>query len=1069
MAQATPRKHLSPEIFDNLWRGLQEVALWGSSVVALFLLVALFTYSPSDPGWTYSAEPGPVSNAGGVVGAYAADILLHLFGWFAYLLPLLLAYGGWLVYREHRAQEEDRERPSRTLLLVRAVGLLLLVLSSTGLLTTHVLPAAGAGFAPGGILGESFHGMLVAWFNRFGASLLLLGLWVSGITLLTGLSWFWVMDAVGATTLNLFDWVRQRFGRYREGRDGQADEQLAYGYADAGEGNGAAALSGDDEAAAGLKGRLLGLRDAAGDRISGVRAGVMRRLGRESEEVSEDYWQDADEVAPARQSYPPQASGMTAGMASGPASAPGSAPGRQGPGPAPVGPAGFASPASAAAAAPPMVAGMAPMTADDSVDSSAGLMSRPIYAEAREEHRPTAPPATPAPPPTQSELTAPYDGEPSIGALPDSFSDDVAAEGEGVNAVGEHVEPVIQFPWEAPQQAGEPLVADDPTVIQPPGVLPTGGEADAQPLAGAQTVPPRPQRFDAPPSALSSTASAVPLRQTAEVDVAAMMPPMSAAEADPTALPSHPSLPGHAQQSQPRVPTQTAMPVQAPPPPEPAALPPLPSLALLDPAENAGPAYTREVLEQMSRLLEEKLADFRVKVQVVAVHPGPVITRFELAPAPGIKVSRITNLSKDLARSMSVSSVRVVEVIPGKSTIGLEIPNSRREIVRLSEVFHSPQYDHSHSPLSMALGKDIGGKPVVVDLAKMPHLLVAGTTGSGKSVAVNAMILSLLFKARPSEVRMIMIDPKMLELSIYDDIPHLLAPVVTDMKEAAHALRWCVVEMERRYQLMAAMGVRNLKGFNTKIQAAIDAGTPIPDPLQPPLEGICTSYLEPLPFIVVIVDELADLMMVVGKKIEELIARLAQKARAAGLHLILATQRPSVDVITGLIKANIPTRIAFQVSSKIDSRTILDQMGAETLLGMGDMLYLPPGTGIPMRVHGAFVDDHEVHNVVDELKAGYETNYLEGLLEEGGTTVPDGVVVPGDPVRPDDESDVLYDDAVRVVTETRRASVSGVQRRLRIGYNRAARLVETMEAAGVVGPLQSNGSREVLAPPPVEL
>ena len=493
----------------------------------------------------------------------------------------------------------------------------------------------------------------------------------------------------------------------------------------------------------------------------------------------------------------------------------------------------------------------------------------------------------------------------------------------------------------------------------------------------------------------------------------------------------------------------------------------LPPVSLLDPGETSGPAYTREALDRLSRLLEEKLGDFGVKVQVVAVHPGPVITRFELMPAPGLKVSRITNLSKDLARSLSVTRVRVVEVIPGKSTIGLEIPNSERQIVRLSEVFDSPQYNHSRSPLSVALGKDIGGKPVVVDLAKMPHLLVAGTTGSGKSVAINAMILSLLYKAQPEEVRLIMVDPKMLELSIYDGIPHLLAPVVTDMKEAAHALRWCVVEMERRYHLMAAMGVRNIKGYNAKISAAIAQGQPIPDPLQADMEAFVPKTLEPLPYIVVVVDELADLMMVVGKKIEELIARLAQKARAAGVHLILATQRPSVDVITGLIKANIPTRIAFQVSSKIDSRTILDQMGAEALLGMGDMLYLPPGSGIPMRVHGAFVDDHEVHAVVEDLKLNGEANYLDEVLEEDGGEVPAGVVVPGDPVAPAEDADPLYDQAVMIVTETRRASISGVQRRLKIGYNRAARLVESMEAAGVVGPQQSNGNREVLAPPPV--
>jgi S-DNA-T family DNA segregation ATPase FtsK/SpoIIIE len=492
------------------------------------------------------------------------------------------------------------------------------------------------------------------------------------------------------------------------------------------------------------------------------------------------------------------------------------------------------------------------------------------------------------------------------------------------------------------------------------------------------------------------------------------------------------------------------------------------SLDLLDVAEEGRAAYSEEDLELLSRQVEERLGDFGVKVRVDAVHPGPVITRFEVAPAPGVKVSQISNLSKDLARSLSVISVRVVEVIPGKSTIGLEIPNHRRQIVRLGELLQSRQYRRSRSPLSLVLGKDIGAKPVVVELAKMPHLLVAGTTGSGKSVAINAMILSLLYKAGPDQVRLIMIDPKMLELSIYEGIPHLLAPVVTDMKEAANALRWCVAEMERRYQLMAAMGVRNIGGYNRKVGEALEAGTPIADPLQAAIEGLPPPILEPLPFIVVIVDELADLMMVVGKKVEELIARLAQKARAAGLHLILATQRPSVDVITGLIKANIPTRISFQVSSRVDSRTILDQMGAETLLGQGDMLYLAPGTGIPMRVHGAFVDDHEVHNVVEALKSAGEPDYVDDVLE-GGTGETDAVgVYGGGGGDSGAEQDALYDQALRIVTETRRASVSNVQRRLKIGYNRAARLVEAMEEAGVVGPLQPNGSREVLAPPPPE-
>jgi DNA segregation ATPase FtsK/SpoIIIE, S-DNA-T family len=487
----------------------------------------------------------------------------------------------------------------------------------------------------------------------------------------------------------------------------------------------------------------------------------------------------------------------------------------------------------------------------------------------------------------------------------------------------------------------------------------------------------------------------------------------------------------------------------------------MPALALLDMPQASKGGYSEEVLQALSRQVELKLKDFGVDVQVVEVQPGPVVTRFELQPAPGIKVSRISGLSKDLARALSLSSVRVVEVIPGKPVVGLEIPNENRDIVRLREVLGCANYENSKSFLEIALGKDIAGRPVVANLEKMPHLLVAGTTGSGKSVAVNAMILSLLYKATPEQVRMIMIDPKMLELSVYEDIPHLLTPVVTDMKEAANALRWCVAEMERRYPLMAALGVRNIAGFNKKVKEAIDRGEPIVDPTVDLVDGEPAPILEPLPFIVVIIDELADMMMVVGKQVEELIARLAQKARASGIHLILATQRPSVDVITGLIKANIPTRIAFQVSSRIDSRTILDQMGAEQLLGQGDMLYLAPGTGLPERIHGAFVDDHEVHQVVEFIKKNAEPNYLEEITQDQSN---DGDMTIGD--ASDAETDPLYDQAVQIVTESRRASVSGVQRRLKIGYNRAARIVEAMEAAGVVSAMQGNGSREVLAPPP---
>ena len=496
----------------------------------------------------------------------------------------------------------------------------------------------------------------------------------------------------------------------------------------------------------------------------------------------------------------------------------------------------------------------------------------------------------------------------------------------------------------------------------------------------------------------------------------------------------------------------------------------LPSLNLLDNRDTRVKGYSPGDLEEMSRLVENILNDFNVTVEVVGVLPGPVITRFELQPAAGVKVSRISSLSKDLARALSVTSVRIVEVIPGKSVVGLEIPNQEREMVTLRELLVSAPFEKSKSILTLAMGKDISGTPMVADLGKMPHALVAGTTGSGKSVAINTMILSLLYKATPEQVRMIMIDPKMLELSVYEGIPHLLTPVVTDMKEASNALRWAVAEMERRYKLMSKMGVRNLAGFNQLIEDAEARGETIRDPMfqmvNPLEEGEDFPVLTTLPSIVIVIDELADMMMVVGKKVEELIARLAQKARAAGIHLILATQRPSVDVLTGLIKANIPTRISFQVSSRIDSRTVLDQGGAEALLGNGDMLFLPSGTSIPIRAHGAFVDDHEVHRVVEFLKQTAPANYLDEITKEPSDSS-DGFGMGGDVNSSNGESDALYDEAVQFVTESRKASISSVQRRFKVGYNRAATIIETMEAAGVVSSAESNGSRVVLAPPPV--
>ena len=497
----------------------------------------------------------------------------------------------------------------------------------------------------------------------------------------------------------------------------------------------------------------------------------------------------------------------------------------------------------------------------------------------------------------------------------------------------------------------------------------------------------------------------------------------------------------------------------------------IPSLDLLDEASNEKYGNSEESLEALSRLLELKLKDFGIDATVEEVLPGPIVTRFEINPAPGVKVNQINNLSKDLARSLSVSSVRIVEVIEGKSFIGIEIPNEKRALVVLGEILRSKTFEEVTSPLSIALGKDIAGNPIVADLQKMPHLLIAGTTGSGKSVGINAMIISLLYKSTPKDVRMILIDPKMLELSVYGGIPHLLCPVVTDMREAANALRWCVLEMERRYKLMSALKVRNLRGMNVKIEEAIKSGEPIKDPLfdvDKALnegESIEPPDLEPLPNLVVVVDELADMMLTVGKKVEQLISRLAAKARASGIHMIIATQRPSVDVITGLIKANIPARIAFQVSAKVDSRTILDQMGAENLLGNGDMLYIAPASSTPVRVHGAFVSDEEVNRVSSDLQSKSQPIFIDEVTSgQGGEfSSEDQSTENGD-----SETDPLFDDAVKLVTESRNASISSVQRRLRIGYNRAARIVEKMEEIGIVGELESNGKREVLAPPPPE-
>ncbi len=764
MTQATRNKN-NPPLTPRILRLLREAALYVLGAVAIYLLISLWTYSTSDPSWSHLGSSDTVANTGGSAGAWMSDVMFNLFGYVAYLFPIMVGFSGWRIYL-HRKDPAPTGPKHRLLMTGCFLGAMI---GACGLAGLHFAQSkTGMPFASGGWLGNAVGFGLASIFSFTGATLFLLALFLSSVTIYTGLSWLKLMDSVGRWSFVIADWL-YRF----------TSTQI--------------------------------------DRLIGMRARRERRVV-----VEEDK-------------------------------------------------------------------------------------------KVLERHTPP------------------------------------------------RIEPVITKP--APSKRAE--------------------KEKQVPL------------FDLP-------------------------------------------APGE-----------------------------LPPLSLLDPPEkDKAPQFSKQSLESMARLLEKKLLDFDIEAHVVAVHPGPVITLFEIEPAPGIKASQITNLQRDLARSLSVVSLRVVENIPGKTSVGIEIPNEVRETVRLSEVLSSHPYEESVSPLSVALGKDISGNPVVVDLAKMPHLMIAGTTGSGKSVCINSLILSLLYKSTPENVRMIMIDPKMLELAVYQGIPHLLAPVVTDMKQAANAFKWSIAEMERRYRLMAALGVRNLAGYNRKIKDAEEAGKPIIDPLAQPGEE--AVELKSLPMIVILVDELADLMMVVGKKVEELITRLAQKARAAGLHLVLATQRPSVDVITGLIKANIPTRVAFQMSSRVDSRTVLDQMGAEQLLGTGDMLFLNVGQPL-QRVHGAFVADHEVHKVTTFLKKSstpvYDEQILngdagindQGFLQEGGA---------GGEGAGNGEADPLYDEALKIVTETRRASISGVQRRLRIGYNRAARLIEEMERTGVVGPLQPNGSREVLAPPP---
>ena len=915
-----------------------EAGMIIACVFAFFLLLALASFHPGDPGWSQAGLQLDVHNWVGATGAWVADLLLFSFGFLAYLLPFGSAFLGWFLFQHIKELDEF----DYLTIGLRIIGGLLMALGATGIASINFDDIYN--FSAGGFVGDVISSALVPYFNTAGTILLLLCFFCTGFTLLTGISWLTIIDRLGEGTL----WL---------GRKTLSAPQslLAFEMPRLALANKSSNQSGDE-------GAELDITSMRAEPLASTEQTKPSQTQKTTPSRSEPTFgiDDVDDEPPFY-TYDGDKSVQS-------------------------------NPNDTVNAE------------EDDATSSADIAETKKSSFSLSGMR--------------SAVTGSFKDKVGLG----KSSQDDSVKSEDDSSQHEHKHQAQQSPH---------INFDDLEEFDEDLPYETG----SKPITSANNSAPSVEGSEPNTETLQS--------QTVETQGASQ----GANQAfTPAALGAKP-VKARAGELDPD-------------------LPPMPSFDLLERADKHENPLTPEEIEGISRLVEEKLADFNIEATVVGVFPGPVITRFELDLAPGVKVSKISGLSKDLARAMSAISVRVVEVIPGKSVIGLELPNKKREMVRLSEVISCDTFQSNKSPLTMVLGADISGQPVVVDLAKMPHLLVAGTTGSGKSVGVNVMILSLLYKSTPEDVRMIMIDPKMLELSVYEGIPHLLAEVVTDMKEAANALRWCVGEMERRYRLMSALGVRNLKGYNAKVEEAIANGTPIKDPLWKNEESMDAEApdLAKLPAIVVVVDEFADMMMIVGKKVEELIARIAQKARAAGIHLILATQRPSVDVITGLIKANIPTRCAFQVSSKIDSRTILDQQGAETLLGMGDMLYLPPGSPVPTRVHGAFVDDHEVHAVVADWQKRGEPEYIDEILNGEATAE---VLLPGEqPEGEDQEFDAFYDEAVAFVTETRRASVSSVQRKFRIGYNRAARLVEQMEMSGVVSAQGHNGNREVLAPPP---
>ncbi|EGR0243588.1 DNA translocase FtsK [Vibrio parahaemolyticus] len=1001
----------------NGFQRLKECCFIVGVLSSVLLAVALFTFSPADPSWSQTAWGGEIDNAGGLFGAWLADTLFFTFGSLAYPIPFLLAAAAWVICRK-RGEDEPIDF---MLWGTRLLGLTVLIMTSCGLADINFDDIWY--FSSGGVVGDVLSSLALPTLNVLGTTLVLLFLWGAGFTLFTGISWLNIVEWLGDRSLAVLAAIANKFrGSEQETLEPQLDEFVE-------------------------------------DKVSTKHVEDDQQDDETLPHLTAYEVEEPKEKAPVHEYpiYMPQAKSETSAVK---------------PTPEPQ------TQRVAAVNATPTYVEPEPQLKAVSTDNVDPMVERTKQLNVTIEELEAA--AQQADDWASEEQTS------------QSYADTNAVYQEQVQAKHEevvehdtpqressyeeyeqfaaqqeqqlhveptpHEEPVIDTraldditDHAEPSEHIEPTISDFDVVDEEEAYVapqPQSRSPEPQPIVQPQSVSQiQPEQTPEPSVAFEPAPQEVEVEevQDGDQDVAAFQSMVSSAQAKVAAT-QNPFLMKQEQ--------------NLPVPEE-----PLPTLELLYHPEKRENFIDREALEQVARLVESKLADYKIKADVVGIYPGPVITRFELDLAPGVKVSRISGLSMDLARALSAMAVRVVEVIPGKPYVGLELPNMSRQTVYLSDVISSPQFEQAKSPTTVVLGQDIAGEAVIADIAKMPHVLVAGTTGSGKSVGVNVMILSMLYKASPEDLRFIMIDPKMLELSIYEGIPHLLAEVVTDMKDASNALRWCVGEMERRYKLMSALGVRNVKGFNEKLKMAAEAGHPIHDPFWQEGDSMDTEppLLEKLPYIVVVVDEFADLMMVVGKKVEELIARLAQKARAAGIHLILATQRPSVDVITGLIKANIPTRVAFTVSTKTDSRTILDQGGAESLLGMGDMLYLPPGSSHTIRVHGAFASDDDVHAVVNNWKARGKPNYIDEIIS--GDQGPESLL-PGEQMESDEEMDPLFDQVVEHVVQSRRGSVSGVQRRFKIGYNRAARIVEQLEAQGIVSAPGHNGNREVLAPAP---